>query len=443
MVMIRKLCWALLLCMLTQQTFCYSPNTISSFPYESNFEFNAEKSISEICGEEFYKQQCLAAEEFVVTNANENTTLTLKDFEWNQLDNREHFMMLKYFHGDKVSFKFKNPDFDEVVCLQKVKLTNNNINFTDIKFPAMPNVDKLTITKNTFEVVAENTFTELKFGTLFDLELSGNHIKEFKKQGAKKLMSIDLSHNEIESFEKGVFDDMPRLQVINLDGNRLKSGLTFKRFNTPKYKELDRFRCQCDYELETANGFTADSHGHFVCDDKRGCIGCNLKQKIYFAQYEQRIWKMNDMDSLDEFCPMRVQEKSVRKSDLDSLGSTFGYNVALAFFFVALCTATLFKKYPNYVLLGIVGFFAVVCVIVWLDAQYRLDDGETDRWEKSLQEATDLARLSCVACSFTLPIVLLMITVQVSREASKKRKYLYSAAGGLFVTFVLLALFVI
>ena len=447
--MLRGFLLIAVLCVLSDKSFALKNGELkieTMYKHEDTKRWN--RNLTQICNENERRknncQECVS----IVFETTESFYLHFKDFTMSDFENSALFMYLEKVRIEGATFKqlTKNPK-EKLLSLTELEFVRNNksdFDFSKAEFPIFKALSRLRIEKNTFKKVSKNKFVTEKFPVLETLRLVENGIEKFEQQELERLTFLDLSNNKIESFEKGVFDKMPVLYKIDLYGNRLKSGLTFKRHETPKNKEdqEDRFVCQCDYELETANGFSADSHGHFVCDDKRGCIGCNVNQKIYFTQYEQRIWKMNDMDSLDEFCPMRVQEKNVRRSDLDSLGSTFGYNVALAFFFVALCAATLFKKYPNYVLLGIVGSFAVVCVIVWLDAKSRLDDGESlqNRWEKSLQEATELARLSCVACSFTLPIVLLMITDQVYRE---KRKYLYSAAGGLFVTFVLLALFVI
>ena len=432
----RRLCWIFILCSVLKQSFSYT----RTFTYRSSLENRAEyiKSVAKIC-EDDHEEDCKSCERLVFWPVG-GTKLFLKDFSLDQFNDLETFNHVKDITLDGVTFRqlTKNPS-EMVAHLHKLTLIDNQFNFARNKLPIFEQLFELKISRNNFVEVHEDWFETERFPGLETLDLSSNGMRQFKRQEIKLLKSLYLSNNEIESFEEGVFDKMPALKMIDLHGNPLKSGLTFKRFTMPKNKE-NRFLCQCDYELKTANGWRADSIGNFVCDHKRGCIGCNGKNKVYFSQFGQPISKMYDMSSLDEFCPMRVQGSSHRLSVFESLKRTKVLEILILAVFVVLCAFTFSKK--NYEFRNMDTFvqvytaLAVLLALGWTAWTFKGKAGMRGMEEHLIVVIRDLTKVANVMFALLLPLVVLLMTVRFEHKVLGRRYYRWAVVAFVFALIV-------
>ena len=439
--MLRGFLLIAVLCVLSDKSFALKNGELkieTMYKHEDTKRWN--RNLTQICNENERRknncQECVS----IVFETTESFYLHFKDFTLSDFENSALFMYLEKVRIEGATFKqlTKNPK-EKLLSLTELEFVRNNksdFDFSKAEFPIFKALSRLRIKKNTFKKVSKNKFVTEKFPVLETLRLVENGIEKFEQQELERLTFLDLSNNKIESFEKGVFDKMPALYKIDLYGNRLKSGLTFKRHETPKNKEdqEDRFVCQCDYELETANGFSADSHGHFVCDDKRGCIGCNIKNQIYFVQYEQRIRKMNDMDSLDEFCPMRVKGSSHRLSAFESLKRTKVLEIIVQVMFFLLLATSLGKKNTDHEMLNTIlkgtCLLVVLMASVWSVAVLQQRRGFIDLQSHLLQVTQELSRVGNVVISLMVTTGLLHAMMR-NRHMFRNRK-LWLAAAAVF-----------
>ena len=411
-----------------------------SFRYAPTFDFETTKNLSKLCSSERFKDKCKYCPKFEIEGSSKHN-FTLGNFTLNQFVDLKMFQRLTEVKINKALFKrLTNKPGESVLGLNGLTFIKNHVDFAPMDFPKLPSLFSLTITNNTFKVVSKNKFVTKKFPSLGKLELRSNGIKTFKQQEMNKLKILDLSNNQIEHLEEGVFDFMPSLKEIILHENPLKSPLIIKHFVSP-VNGNKRFRCECDYELLTANGFTAEHGKGFKCDSKKGCVGCSEEYKtIYLIKKGNFINKRSDVNTaLDLFCPMKVQEKTNRVSKVMSLKSQTIYSIILSVVFIAVSYLMFFDKkvselntskhiYPL--------VFVVLVAIVAMAVLDKRDKGLRDSQEHLLLKIRDLKILESVLFIVALPMVILLSTVRIKLKSTRNKIYWFAFVTAVVVTLI-------
>lgn len=161
-----------------------------------------------------------------ITNNNENT------LQVDNLSNFQHVEILNFTHLELESISVER--YDTVFSLYNLKLIflNNNhfLRLNSSMFEWCPSVAMLDFSDNAIKKIQQNTFTNLK--NLRVLNLANNNLITLDFDIPVSLVSLDLSHNQLESINFP--GDLPNLQHLNLCGNGYHSTPT----NFPTLLEL-------------------------------------------------------------------------------------------------------------------------------------------------------------------------------------------------------------
>ena len=111
----------------------------------------------------------------------------------------------------------KKGSFNELKQLKKLVLSSNDIQYIEKgSFDNLINLEELDLSNNYLAGIEDSLF--LNLNKLNILDLSENRLKKIKLKSLKGLTSLkdlDLRENEC-SFEQGVLDNMPNLNVLSL-----------------------------------------------------------------------------------------------------------------------------------------------------------------------------------------------------------------------------------
>ncbi len=147
----------------------------------------------------------------------------------------------------------------------------------------------LTVRQNSFEVVKSGCFEQNVH--LKNVNLVKNGIKQVFSQGfahMKALVSLNLSHNDLNTFGKDVFLETPKLKVLSLIGNRLLSlkANVFKDLSLESL-ETDDYHLCC--AVSTSVQCDAQSPWFFTCSN----LLPNFSMKACFRALSSLVFLLN------------------------------------------------------------------------------------------------------------------------------------------------------
>lgn len=123
-----------------------------------------------------------------------------------------------------------------LLSLSMINLSDNHINSLPPElFNEARNVQQIYLQNNSINVLAPGIFTELTQLLVLDLshnELTSDWVNAGTLKRLKRLIYLDVSYNQLDRLEVGLFQDVPQLEILKLQDNRIEhigrtlSGLT-------------------------------------------------------------------------------------------------------------------------------------------------------------------------------------------------------------------------
>lgn len=182
----------------------------------------------------------------------------------------------------------------------------------------------------------------LKISSLHTLQLQDNHITTLDADWSalKGLKNLSLSHNNANISSLNFINDLPKLENVNLNGNKLANRYVFinkkkiplgyagDMFGNAKatQKEILAFGAalgKLTYNKETLHGFfdhfwnTGELLSYCTVSDERICQALNiayppLKVQLHTYFEEEYLRKFNGLDSVDSDSSVYVEGKTIQ-----------------------------------------------------------------------------------------------------------------------------------